>query len=41
MKYSKLFGKTRKEAPKDDVSINAKFLTKGGFIDVLEVDGKT
>lgn len=35
MKYSKLLGKTRKEALKDDVSINAKLLYRGGFIDKL------
>jgi len=35
MRYSKLFGKTRKEAPKDEVSINAKLLTRAGFIDKL------
>ena len=35
MKYSKLFGKTKKEAPKDEVSINAKLLMRGGFIDKL------
>ncbi len=35
MRYSKLFGKTKKEAPKDEVSLNAKFLIKAGFIDKL------
>src|SRR5258708_3723645 len=35
MKYSKLFGKTRREAPKDEVSINAKLLLRAGFIDKL------
>jgi len=35
MKYSKLFGKTIKEAPRDEVSINAKYLLRGGFIDKL------
>ncbi len=35
MRYSKLFAKTRKVAPKDEVSINAKLLIKGGFIDKL------
>ncbi len=35
MRYSKLFGKTKKEAPKDEVSTNAKFLMRGGFIDKL------
>ena len=32
MRYSKLFGKTTREAPKDEVSINAKLLIRGGFI---------
>lgn len=32
MKYSKLFGKTVKADPKDEVSTNAKLLTRGGFI---------
>src|SRR3990172_3263723 len=32
MKYSKLFGKTIKEVPKDETSINAKLLIRGGFI---------
>ncbi len=32
MKQSELFTKTLKEAPKDEVSANAKFLTRGGFI---------
>ncbi len=32
MRYSKLFGKTIKDAPKDEVSINSKLLTRGGFI---------
>lgn len=35
MKYSKLFGKTIKDAPKDEVAINAKLLLRGGFIDKL------
>ena len=35
MRYSKMLGKTRKEAPKDEVSINAKLLFRGGFIDKL------
>lgn len=35
MRYSKLFGKTIKEAPKDEVSANAKLLLRGGFIDKL------
>ena len=32
MRYSKLFGKTRKQAPKDEVATNAKLLFRGGFI---------
>lgn len=32
MLYSKLFGKTIKETPKDEESINAKLLIRGGFI---------
>lgn len=32
VRYSKLFGKTIKEAPKDEVSSNAKLLTRAGFI---------
>lgn len=35
MLQSKLFTKTQKEAPKDDKSINAKFLIRAGFIDKL------
>lgn len=35
MKYSQLFGKTKREAPKDEVSTNAKLLQQGGFIDRL------
>lgn len=35
MLYSKLFGRTSKTDPKDDVSTNAKLLLKGGFIDKL------
>lgn len=35
MRQSTLFGKTRKDAPKDEVSTNAKLLLKGGFIDKL------
>jgi len=33
MKQSKLFTKTKKEAPKDEVSINAQLLIRAGFID--------
>lgn len=32
MRYSKLFGKTIKDAPKDEVAVNAKLLTRAGFI---------
>ena len=32
MKQSKLFTKTRKEAPKDEVSKNAQLLIRGGFV---------
>lgn len=32
MRQSELFSKTRKQAPKDEVSANAKLLIKGGFI---------
>ncbi|MEX2007418.1 MAG: proline--tRNA ligase [Candidatus Levyibacteriota bacterium] len=32
MRYSKLFGKTTKDAPKDEPSVNARLLTQGGFI---------
>ena len=32
MRYSKLFGNTIKEAPKDEVSVNAKLLARAGFI---------
>jgi prolyl-tRNA synthetase len=35
MRYSKLFGKTSRDFPKDEVSTNAKFLLKAGFIDKL------
>jgi prolyl-tRNA synthetase len=35
MRYSELFGKTRKEAPKDEVATNAKLLLRAGFIDKL------
>ncbi|MFH1582499.1 MAG: aminoacyl--tRNA ligase-related protein [bacterium] len=35
MKQSKLFTKTLKEAPKEELSINAKLLTRGGFIDKI------
>lgn len=32
MRYSKLFGKTIKDAPKDEVSKNAQLLTRAGFV---------
>ncbi len=32
MRYSKLFGKTIKDVPKDEVSVNAKLLIRAGFI---------
>jgi len=32
MRNSKLFGKTRKDAPKDEIAVNAKLLFRGGFI---------
>ncbi len=35
MRYSQLFGKTRLTAPHDADSVNARFLTKGGFVDML------
>jgi prolyl-tRNA synthetase len=35
MRYSKLFGRTLREAPKNEVSKNAKLLLKAGFIDKL------
>ncbi len=35
MKYSELFAKSTKDAPKDEVSINAQLLLRGGFIDKL------
>ncbi|HVZ11734.1 MAG TPA: aminoacyl--tRNA ligase-related protein [Patescibacteria group bacterium] len=35
MRYSKLFPKTLREAPADEVAINAKYLLRGGFIDKL------
>ena len=35
MRYSELFGKTIKNAPKDEIAINAKLLLRGGFIDKL------
>ncbi|MEK7532349.1 MAG: aminoacyl--tRNA ligase-related protein [Patescibacteria group bacterium] len=35
MRQSLLFGKTKKETPKDEVSINASLLIRAGFIDKL------
>jgi len=35
MLQSKLFGKTQKQPPKDEVSVNAQLLTQAGFIDKL------
>ena len=35
MRYSVLFPKTRKEAPKDEISVNAKLLIRAGFIEKL------
>ncbi|MBI4084453.1 MAG: hypothetical protein HY431_00965 [Candidatus Levybacteria bacterium] len=35
MKYSVLFAKTQKTSPRDEVSVNAKYLLRGGFIDKL------
>jgi len=35
MRQSKLFTKTAKETPKDEVSINAQLLIRAGFIDKL------
>ena len=35
MLQSKLFGKTSREAPKDEVSVNAVLLSRAGFIDKL------
>src|SRR3990167_7044635 len=32
MRYSQLFGKTTKNVSADEVSLNAKLLTRGGFI---------
>ncbi len=35
MRYSNLFGKTLREAPREEVSVNAQLLIKAGFIDKL------
>lgn len=35
MRYSKFFPKTIKEAPSEEVAVNAKLLLRGGFIDKL------
>lgn len=35
MRYSGIFAKTKREAPKDEVAVNAQLLMRGGFIDKL------
>ncbi|MBI5045240.1 MAG: hypothetical protein HZC02_04900 [Candidatus Levybacteria bacterium] len=35
MRYSQFFPQTLKEAPKDEVAVNAKYLIRGGYIDKL------
>ena len=35
MRYSQLFAKASKMAPKDEVAVNARYLMQGGFIDKL------
>src|SRR3712207_4009849 len=35
MRYSQLFAKTQKTDPRDEVSVNARYLMRGGFIDKL------
>lgn len=35
MRYSQFFPQTIKEAPKDEVAVNAKYLIRGGYIDKL------
>ncbi|MFH1826837.1 MAG: aminoacyl--tRNA ligase-related protein [bacterium] len=35
MRYSQLFGKTTKNIPKDEISLNAKLLIQAGYIDKL------
>lgn len=35
MRQSQLFSKTQKQTPKDEVSLNAKLLIRGGFVDKL------
>lgn len=35
MRYCQFFGKTRREAPKDEISTNAKLLIRAGFVDKL------
>lgn len=35
MRQSKLFTKTKKEAPKDEVSVNARLLIRAGYVDKL------
>ena len=36
MRYSELFGKTSREAPRDEESVNAQLLMRGGFVDKLQ-----
>ena len=36
MRYSELFGKTSREAPRDEESVNAQLLIRGGFVDKLQ-----
>ncbi|MBI4120037.1 MAG: hypothetical protein HY454_01085 [Parcubacteria group bacterium] len=35
MRYSQLFGKTLRQAPKDETALNAQLLQRGGFVDKL------
>ncbi|NMB57131.1 hypothetical protein GYA19_04330 [Candidatus Beckwithbacteria bacterium] len=35
MKYSQLFGKTKKLAPKDEITVNAQLLVKAGYVNKL------
>ena len=35
MRQSELFTKTKREAPKDEEAINARFLIRAGFVDKL------
>jgi len=36
MRYSQNFGKTSREAPRDEESVNAQLLIRGGFVDKLQ-----